>query len=102
MDRTLFSSTLNWLTANGDRIALGALIAVGLVGLMLLMREVGHRLVRTDPDCRGWRGVIGRVLQKTTVAFMVAAALDMVASYTAVPTRIERLLDILFTIAFAF
>jgi small-conductance mechanosensitive channel len=32
---------------------------------------------------------------------MIAAALDMVATYAAVPARIERLLDILFTIAFA-
>jgi small-conductance mechanosensitive channel len=41
------------------------------------------------------------VLQKTTVFFMVVAALDIVATYAAVPARIERLLDILFTIGFA-
>ena len=33
---------------------------------------------------------------------MIVAALDMVVNYAAVPLRIERLLDILFTIAFAF
>jgi small-conductance mechanosensitive channel len=45
--------------------------------------------------------VIGRVLQKTTVLFMVATALDIVATYAAVPMRVERLLGNLFTIAFA-
>jgi small-conductance mechanosensitive channel len=46
--------------------------------------------------------VIGRVLHRTTIFFMVAAALDMVANYAAVPMKVERLLDILFTIGFAF
>ena len=45
--------------------------------------------------------MIGRVLHKTTLLFMVAAALDIVATYAAVPPRLERLFDILFVIAFA-
>jgi small-conductance mechanosensitive channel len=101
MDRTLFSSTLTWLTANGDRIALGALVAAGLVGLMLLMREIGHRLVRRDPDCRGWRGVIGRVLSRTTILFMVAAAIDIVFSFADAPPKPTRVADIIFVVAAA-
>jgi small-conductance mechanosensitive channel len=101
MDRTLFSSTLTWLTANGDRIALGALVAAGLVGLMLLMREIGHRLVRRDPDCRGWRGVIGRVLSRTTILFMVAAAIDIVFSFADAPPKPTRVADIFFVVAAA-
>jgi small-conductance mechanosensitive channel len=69
---------------------------------MLVLRWVGARLVLGDPHCSRWRGVIGRVLEKTSVAFMVAAALDIVATYAAVPARLERLIDILFTVAFAF
>jgi small-conductance mechanosensitive channel len=45
--------------------------------------------------------VIGRVLQKTTIVFMVATALDIVATYAAVPARIGRLFDDFFIIAFA-
>jgi small-conductance mechanosensitive channel len=55
-----------------------------------------------DPHCSRWRGVIGRVLEKTSIFFMIAAALDIVATYAAVPARLERLIDILFTVAFAF
>jgi small-conductance mechanosensitive channel len=48
-----------------------------------------------------WKGVIGRVLSKTSVAFMAAAALEIVVSYAQPPERIERLFDILFIVAFA-
>ncbi len=101
MQRNIFAETLAWLTANADDLALGAIVAAGLVGLMLILREVGHRLVAADPECRGWRGVIGRVLAKTTILFMVAAAIDIVLNYADVPARPARLADILFVIAAA-
>jgi small-conductance mechanosensitive channel len=101
MQRTTIPATIDWLTANADRLALGALVALGLVGLMLIMREVGHRLVAKDPDCRGWRGVIGRVLSRTTILFMVAAAIDIVLSFAEAPPKPTRLADIFFVIAAA-
>ena len=101
MQRTVFAETLAWLTANGDDLALGALVAAGLVGLMLILREVGHCLLAADPECRGWRGVIGRVLWRTTILFMVAAAIDIVLHYAEVPAKIARIADILFVIAAA-
>jgi small-conductance mechanosensitive channel len=95
-------SIFNWFLLNQSGLLIGLAVAAGIVLLMLGFRQFGSWLVAGDAECRRWRGVIGRVLEKTTIAFMVAAALDMVATYTAVPARIERLLDILFTIAFAF
>ena len=68
---------------------------------MLVLRFGGAWMTSGDPDCHHWRGVIGRVLEKTSIFFMIVAALDMVASYAVVPAKIERLLDILFTIGFA-
>ena len=101
MERNLFAETLAWLTANATDLGLGALVAAGLVGLMLILREVGHRLLAADPECRGWRGVIGRVLSKTTILFMVAAAIDIVLHYADVPPKIARPADVLFVIAAA-
>ena len=101
MQPPLFAPTLAWLTANGRDLALGALVAAGLVGLMMIMREVGHRLLAIDPESRGWRGVIGRVLSRTTIMFMVAAALAIVLDYAEVAPRIVRLAEILFVIAAA-
>jgi small-conductance mechanosensitive channel len=95
-------SVIGWLVANRADLPVGLAVAAGIVAVMLVLRWVGARLVLGDPHCSRWRGVIGRVLEKTSVAFMVAAALDIVATYAAVPARLERLIDILFTVAFAF
>jgi small-conductance mechanosensitive channel len=94
-------SVVNWFAANAAVLPIGFAVAAVIVLIMLGLRWLGGRLVTGDPDCHHWRGVIGRVLQKTTVLFMVVAALDIVATYAAVPARIERLVDIFFTIGFA-
>ena len=91
-----------WFEANSDDLPMGLAVAGGIVAVMLVGRWFGHWMVAGDPDCTRWRGVIGRVLAKTSVLFMVAAALDIVTTYTDVPQRIGRLSDIFFTIAFAF
>jgi small-conductance mechanosensitive channel len=90
-----------WLGENLDRLALGALIAAGIVAVMLVLRWIGNQMAESDPDCRRWRGIIGRVLAKTGLWFMVAAAIDIVASYAAMPAKLARLADILFIIASA-
>ncbi|MFL6733494.1 MAG: mechanosensitive ion channel family protein [Sphingomicrobium sp.] len=90
-----------WFTANIDGLLLGAIVAAVLVALMLLLRQLGRRIVSRDPDCTTWQSVIGRVLAKTSLAFMILAALDIVTTYAAPPARIGRLFDILFVIASA-
>src|SRR4029079_17162732 len=49
----------------------------------------------------GWRSVLGRGLARTTIFFMVMAAIDIVATYAEPPARAQHLVDIGFTIAFA-
>ncbi|HET7604498.1 MAG TPA: mechanosensitive ion channel domain-containing protein [Sphingomicrobium sp.] len=95
-------SVADWFAANWQELPIGLGVAAAIVLFMLGLRFAGRWLSSGDPDCRHWRGVIGRVLEKTSIFFMIVAALDMVASYAAVPAKIERLLDILFTIGFAF
>jgi len=92
---------LDWALRNGDSLAIGALVALGLVALMLVLRGFGRKMLAADPDCHGWRGVIARVFAKTTFIFMVAAAIDIVCSYAPVPAQVARLADILFVIAAA-
>jgi small-conductance mechanosensitive channel len=94
-------SVFDWILANLDRLAIGALIAAAIVLAMLGMRWVGHRLLANEPEMWGWRGIIGRVLSKTSVFFMVAAAIDIVVSYAAIPTKLTHLADIFFTVAAA-
>jgi small-conductance mechanosensitive channel len=96
-------SVFSWLIANREGVLVGALVAAGIVALMLIARMIGHRIVAREVEAPtfGWKAVVGRVLSKTTVFFMVMAAIDIVATYAQLPARAQRLVDIGFTIAFA-
>ena len=90
-----------WLEANRDGLMTGVGVGVVLVVLMLMLRAYGQRSVRRDPLGLSWRTVFGRVLAKTSIAFMVLAATDVVSTYAELPHKAARLIDILFVIAFA-
>lgn len=90
-----------WFQLNQEVLPIGLGVAAAIVLFMLGLRLLGGWLAAGDPDCLRWRGVIGRVLSKTSVVFMIAAAIDIVVTYAAVPRRIERIGDIFFVIAFA-
>src|SRR4030095_12383356 len=87
------------ILSNLDRLAIGALIASAIVAVMCAMRWIGHRLLASEPEMWSWRGIIGRVLAKTSAVFMVAAAVDIVVSYAAIPTKLAHLADIFFIVA---
>jgi len=89
-----------WFAANADALLIGAIVAAILVAVMLLLRQLGHRIIAKDPDCTTWKSVIGRVLAKTSLWFMIVAALDIVTANAELPARIERLFESAFIIAF--
>jgi small-conductance mechanosensitive channel len=96
-------SVVSWFIVNREGVILGALIAAAIVALMLVARFVGSRMIvrETEAHHLGWRSVVGRVLAKTTILFMVMAAIDIVATYAQPPARFQRLVDVGFTVAFA-
>ena len=96
-----FEPIASWLSENRDGLMLGIAVGAALVAIMLLLRSIGRSLVARDPHGLSWRMVIGRVLAKTTVLFMVFAAADAVATYADLPRRAAHLIDIGFIIAFA-
>jgi small-conductance mechanosensitive channel len=99
--RGTVESLINWFSANSDELPIGLAVAAGIVGFMLVLRWIGSLMIAGDPECTRWRGVLGRVLWKTSVFFMVAASVDILTTYTDVPRSIAHLADIVFTIAFA-
>ncbi|MEO5612246.1 MAG: mechanosensitive ion channel domain-containing protein [Sphingomicrobium sp.] len=90
-----------WLQANSEALLVGSLVAVALVAVMLVLRHIGERITATAPSYTSWKSVIGRVLAKTSLAFMIIAAIEIVANFAEPPRRIARLSDILFIITFA-
>jgi small-conductance mechanosensitive channel len=91
----------SWFDANRYGLLTGAVVGFVMVALMLLLRAYGERSVRRDPLGISWRAVIGRVLAKTSVLFMIFAAADAVSTYAELPHPAARLIDIGFVIAFA-
>ncbi len=96
------TSTLDWIGANLEGLGLGALVAAGIVGVMLVLRQLGRAVIARDPPVTGWKLVIASVLARTSVAFMVVAAVEIVANYTAIPIPLARAIDIAFMIVTAF
>jgi len=96
-------SVLAWIVTNREQVIVGALVALGIVAAMLVARFIGQRMVAREHEAEraGWRTIIGRVLARTTIAFMVVAAIDIVATYAETPARAQRLVDVAFIIAFA-
>jgi small-conductance mechanosensitive channel len=97
------SSVLDWVIANRDGLVVGVMVAAIMVALMLLVRVIGARLVRSEDASErfGWRSVIGSVLAKTSIFFMIATAVDVVAHYVEPPERALHVVDAIFIIGFA-
>ena len=91
----------SWFEANRDGLLIGLAVGAALVLVMLLLRAFGERTVARDPVGLGWRTVIGRVLAKTSLAFMILAAADAISTYAELPHKAARLIDVGFVIAFA-
>jgi small-conductance mechanosensitive channel len=96
-------TVLSWLFVNREGVLVGALVAAVIVAVMLVARMVGERMIsgETAAQHMGWQSVVGRVLAKTKIFFMVMAAIDIVATYAEPPARAQHLVDIGFIVAFA-
>ncbi len=89
-----------WLQANSEELLFGAIVASILVAVMLVLRSIGTRITAADPECRTFKSVIGRVLAKTSIAFMIIAAVEVDLTYADVPPRIAGAWNALFIVAF--
>ena len=101
LDRPV-TSTLDWIAANLEGLGIGALVAAGIVAVMLVMRGIGRSVIDRDPPVTGWKLVISSVLARTSITFMVVAAVAIVANYTDIPLPLERAIEIAFMIVTAF
>ena len=96
-----WTNLVTWFQANSEALLIGSLVAAALIAVMIVLRHVGERITAGDPDYRSWKTVIGRVLAKTSLAFMIIAALEIVTNFAEPPRRMARLVDIVFIIIFA-
>ena len=98
----LASEASTWVTGNVTDILTAGGFAVAIVLVLMGLRAFGHRIVSRQTDGIDWRMVIGRVLSRTTMFFMVMCALELVAEHADTPPTLLRAINVLFVIAAAF
>ena len=90
-----------WITTNGVAIITGAVIAA-LVSLVLFGAKLaGRHLARRHVGHNHWRRIIGTALSKIRLWFIVAVALQLVATYAHAPADVAKTVYFLFVIAVA-
>jgi small-conductance mechanosensitive channel len=88
-----------WLSGNIVDILIAAGIA-GLIALLLVgVRSFGHRLIAGRSDGIDWRTIMGRVLSRTTLFFIVMCSVALVAEHAETPPTLMRVINVLFVIA---
>jgi len=92
---------VHWFEVNRDGLLIGAIVAGAMIAGMLALRWLGRRACERDPDHRTWGSVVGRALARTSPIFILVAAADSFSTYSDLPLRVERVVDIAFIIAFA-
>jgi small-conductance mechanosensitive channel len=91
----------DWIVNNSADIGL-ALLAAGAIALFLIgLRALGHRLVKNRTRDIRWATIFGRVLAKTSMFFILMAAVHLVVAQTDAPQTIRRISEILFIVAAA-
>jgi small-conductance mechanosensitive channel len=95
----LWSDVTNWLSTHSVQILIG--VAAGLVIFLLLygLKWVGVRLCGADPTQTHWRTIIGRVLARTRLWFMAAAAARLVVGYAQAPELFHDTVNAIFVVA---
>jgi len=94
------TSLANSVEVNRAGLLIGISAAAALVLFMLVVRRIGQGILSRDPEGLGWRSVVGRVLAKTSLSFMILSAADVVTTYAGLPPKIARLIHYAFVIGF--
>ena len=95
----LWAETIAWFSSHSFKILLGLGAAAIIVLILLALKWLGRRLCAGDPDHLHWRTVVGRVLARTRLWFMIAVAARMVAGPALAPAAVASTIEVFFVIA---
>ncbi len=97
----MWADTAAWFSSHSLQILLGLAAGAAIVAALLGARWIGMRICRTDPAHTHWRTVVGRILERTRLWFMLALAARVVAGIGQAPEPWGRATQIAFIIAAA-
>jgi small-conductance mechanosensitive channel len=94
----LWSDVTHWFATHTIQILIG--LGAGLVIFLLLygLKWVGARICGSDPTQTHWRTIIGRVLARTRLWFMAAAAARLVVGYADAPLLFHDTVNAIFVV----
>jgi small-conductance mechanosensitive channel len=95
----LWTDTVAWLSSHSLEIIIGFSAGALVVGLLLGFKWIGLRICRSDPEHNHWRSVIGRMISKTRLWFMVAVAARLVVGYAQPPEAVAETITVLSVVA---
>jgi small-conductance mechanosensitive channel len=98
----LAGETSDWIATNSVDILIASAAAAVIALILLGLRSFGQRILTDDRPDGKWRGIFARVLSKTTLFFIVAASVALVAEHAETPPNLLRLIEIFFIIAASF
>ncbi|MBV8685390.1 MAG: mechanosensitive ion channel family protein [Alphaproteobacteria bacterium] len=97
----LAAEAAQWVSGNLVGILIAAALGVLLVLAMLAIRTLGCRLISRWGGDPHWPVIFARVLSRTKLYFMIAAAAELVAEHAFTPPTLMSVIHAAFVIAFA-
>ena len=95
----IWSQITTWLSNHSLQILIGLVAGIIIFVLLYGLKWVGVRICGSDPTQTHWRTIIGRVLARTRIWFMAAAAARLVVGYSQAPELIHDTLNAIFVVA---
>jgi small-conductance mechanosensitive channel len=94
----LWSDVTHWLSTHSVQILIGTAAGIVIFVLLYGLKWVGVRICGTDPTQTHWRTIIGRVLARTRLWFMAAAAARLVVGYADAPLLFHDTVNAIFVV----
>jgi small-conductance mechanosensitive channel len=91
-----------WFSANSVGLLIAVLIGVAIALVLIGLRSFGHRLIADSSEDLHWRTIVGRVLAKTSLFFIIMCSIELVAEYAETPPPLLRVINVLFVISASF
>jgi len=97
----LWADTAAWFSSHSVQILVGLAAGTAIVVALMGARWIGMRICRTDPTRMHWRTVIGRMLERTRLWFIIAVAIRVVFTIGQAPEPWARISQVVFIVAMA-
>jgi len=95
----LWADMAAWISDHSLQIILGLAAGMIIVALLLGLKWLGVRLCGTDTATVHWRTVVGRVLARTRIWFMIVLAARLVAGIAQAPEMVADTIGVIFIVA---